>query len=361
MNQSSELDAIFRHDMPLLDVRAPVEFQKGAFPTSTNLPILNDEEREQVGICYKDQGPDAAVDLGHQLVAGLKKDTRIAQWIEYIDRHANAMLYCYRGGQRSGITSQWLHEAGYDLPRISGGYKRMRNHLLSVLEDLPPLLLVSGKTGSGKTEFLDQFDGSIDLEGLANHRGSAFGRRIEPQPGQIDFENGIAIEFIKKSDQPFALLEDEGRLIGRVHLPLPLQERMKAAPILVIEESVDHRAERIHQEYIQEQWLEYETHYGDNAAQAFGDYLLGAADAIKKRLGGVAHAEVRALMTAALATQASSGVLDDHLGWISTLLRDYYDPMYNYQLSKKSDRVKATATRSELRQWLGDNRDSIHG
>ncbi|MEX2130179.1 MAG: tRNA 2-selenouridine(34) synthase MnmH, partial [Pseudohongiellaceae bacterium] len=145
---------LFLEDIPLLDVRAPVEFRHGAFPCATNIPLLEDDEREQVGKVYKQAGRDAALALGHRLVSGSTKDQRLANWSDFYHRHPNAALYCFRGGQRSKIAQQWLAEAGISIPRVAGGYKSMRRFLINSIA-FPvantPLLILGGKTGSGKT------------------------------------------------------------------------------------------------------------------------------------------------------------------------------------------------------------------
>ena len=346
-DQMIDLDQLFRLDTPLMDVRAPAEFSKGAFPSAHNLPILDDSEREQVGICYRQKGPDAAVALGHQLVSGKVREHRTAAWTTFLERHPDASIYCFRGGQRSDIACSWLRAEGFDVPRIEGGYKRLRNHLLRVFERPPHLMLVGGKTGVGKTLFLEQFSNAVDLELIANHRGSAFGRRITPQPSQIDFENRTAIEFIKKSGCKQILLEDEGHLIGRIHLPLPLQTAMQSSPLLLVEESQAKRTENILEEYVIRQWQEYQASFGDEAQAAFSGYLLDAVDAIRKRLGNRVHGEIRASLQQALQTND----LDMHRQWIAALLTDYYDPMYSWQLSRKEERICFRGSASEAAQW----------
>jgi tRNA 2-selenouridine synthase len=360
---NAELTRLFVNDAPLIDVRAPVEFSRGAFPGAVNLPILDDVEREAVGICYKESGADAAEILGHELVSGEKREKRIEHWVRFLRSNPDALLYCYRGGQRSQIACQWLKDTGYPVPRIEGGYKRLRNHLLSVFENLPSLVIVSGSTGTGKTDFLKCYTHSIDLEEIANHRGSAFGSRITPQPSQIDFENELAIAFLKLAEpehpQTEVLLEDESRLIGRIHVPVLLQDAMKMAPIIVLEESVELRTERIFGEYIEHQWTEYEAHHGEDASTEFEKYLLTAVDAIRKRLGNVAHDEIRSMVTRAISLHRLEGSLDDHRIWITTLLSDYYDPMYRYQLENKSSRVVMQGPRDEVMDWYAEYQGSI--
>lgn len=324
---------LFRSARPLLDVRAPVEFEKGSFPTATNLPILDDEQREKVGTCYKDQGSTAAEALGYELV-GPMQEQRVDAWRQYLRVNPGALLYCFRGGKRSEITQAWLKDSGIDIERIPGGYKALRQYLLSVFEGLPPITIISGKTGVGKTDLLKRFTNAVDLEGLANHRGSAFGRTRTEQPAQIDFENALAIEILKQPG-PIAL-EDESRLIGRVNLPPPLQVAMQSATILLLEDTIHNRVRRILNEYIVEQLAEMSS---GGALLQLETEFLSSLEAIKKRLGGDRYQQTRQLMVAGFAGHRQ-GDTAAHEPWIETLLTQYYDPMYEYQLSKKQDRVK---------------------
>ena len=121
---------LFLNDIPMLDVRAPVEYTKGAFPGSTNIALINDDERHQIGICYKQQGQQAAIDLGNQLVSGVERERRIQAWQDWWQANPGGYLYCFRGGLRSQTTQAWLREAGIDAPLVTGGYKAMRRFLL---------------------------------------------------------------------------------------------------------------------------------------------------------------------------------------------------------------------------------------
>ncbi len=350
-----ELQTLFLNNIPLIDVRAPVEFAAGAFPHAANLPILNDAERHQIGICYRNKGPDAATALGHDLVSGALREQRIAAWYDFALAHPDAAIYCFRGGQRSTIAAQWLKQAGVDLPRVEGGYKALRRLLLTQMTSLPPLIIVSGKTGSGKTRFLAQFPRKVDLEHHANHRGSAFGKTLTEQPAQINFENAVAIEFLHlaRDDETGTpvLIEDESRLIGRVHLPPELQVKMKMSPVLVIEDTLESRARHIFEEYIVENWQLHQSRFNDHAPFRFSEYLLTAIDAIKKRLGAASHAEIRQIMVAVLERQTQTGDLTGHLAWIELLLERYYDPMYLFQLKKKADRILFRGSADTVANW----------
>ena len=229
-----DFERLVRDQRPLIDTRAPVEFQAGAFPGAVNLPLMTDEERSAVGTCYKEQGNEAAVKLGHALVNETVRRPRIQAWANFYRAHPDALLYCFRGGQRSEIAQRWLYEyEGMVIPRLRGGYKALRRFLIEQLQRRIPTKLkglrrfvMSGRTGSGKTRLLARIDHKIDLEALANHRGSAFGRHIDPQPTQIDFENRLAyalIQFCAKPN-PYLVFEDEGRNIGRLYLPQPTFE-----------------------------------------------------------------------------------------------------------------------------------------
>jgi tRNA 2-selenouridine synthase len=194
---------LFLNDVPMMDARAPVEFLKGAFPGVVNLPLMTDTERQRVGTCYKQQGQEAAIALGYQLVSGATKDERIAAWAAFAQAHPQGYLYCFRGGLRSQITQQWLKsEAGIEYPRVIGGYKAMRSFLLDTTEQALAecgFQVLGGMTGTGKTDVLLQLSNSLDLEGHAHHRGSSFGRHVSPQPAQIDFENRLAIDSSKSA------------------------------------------------------------------------------------------------------------------------------------------------------------------
>lgn len=132
MNDGTDYRAILASDTPLIDVRAPIEFAQGAMPAAINLPLMNDDERAAVGTCYKRQGPEAALALGHQLVSGETREARINAWREASLAHPEGFLCCARGGQRSHISQAWLKVAGVDYPLIRGGYKALRQTAIQV-------------------------------------------------------------------------------------------------------------------------------------------------------------------------------------------------------------------------------------
>jgi len=351
---ATDIPALFINDIPLLDVRAPVEFSRGAFPHAVNLPLLDDAERDIIGKTYKAAGQQAAIALGHKLVSGDTLAQRLTQWQRFIQHHPNAVLYCFRGGLRSQTVQNWLADHGIHIPRVDGGYKRMRRELLNSLEhdvENTELVIVAGKTGSGKTHLINALTHSIDLEGLANHRGSAFGNRVSNQPSQIDFENALAIDFLKLP-QPRSLrlfLEDESRAIGSRSLPQSLYGKMLDAPLALLEVGLEERVDTILNDYIISNYMDFKQSSPEQADQLFADYLLQSLGKIRRRLGGENYSKLLTIMEYALSVTATD--IDAHRDWIRTLLQKYYDPMYDYQLDKKSSRIVFRGSRDELLNW----------
>ena len=351
--------ALFLADVPMMDMRAPTEFEKGAFPCATSLPLMSDAERAQVGTCYNREGQDAAIQLGHRIVSGEVKEQRLSAWSEFARSHPEGYVYCFRGGLRSQTVQQWLREAGIDYPLIRGGYKAMRRYLLDEFERsiaAANFVLVGGKTGTGKTRAIWEISRSADLEGLANHRGSTFGQMPLPQPSQIDFENTLSIILLKllveSSERIF--LEDEGRLIGRVYVPDVLQAKMAAAPMVVLEQSLDERIDVVIDDYVVDLGERYQRLHGDQGPELHAQKLQADLLKIRKRLGGERHQQMSEVMTKAFALQRSSGDLSGHRQWIGFLLEKYYDPMYEYQLGKRVGEVLFRGTRNAVLEWVAD-------
>ena len=213
-SDTDNFEVLFSRDTPLIDLRAPTEFNPGAFPNAINLPLMTDDERAKVGTCYKQYGQQAAIKLGHKLVSGECREQRMAQWRSFIEQNPEGYLYCFRGGLRSQTVQQWLADEGLEYPLINGGYKAMRRFLMDSLEALPQsfnFIVIGGRTGTRKTDLILKLPNSIDLEGRANHRGSSFGRRVGGQPTVINFENNLAIDLLKlKTNYSTLLIEDEG-------------------------------------------------------------------------------------------------------------------------------------------------------
>ena len=352
---------LFLNDTPLMDVRAPVEFIKGAFPGSTNIPLLDDQQRQLIGTRYKTHGEDAAIELGWELATPAVQAARQAAWREFIQRHPNAYLYCFRGGLRSRLSQQLLRDAGIELPLVQGGYKALRRFLIDELDHqsaTAPLALVSGRTGSGKTlviEALTAQGRAVDLEGLAKHRGSAFGGRLDPQPSQIGFENAVSIDIMKARQRHQGapiFLEDEGRLIGRNALPEHLRSAMQRAPLAILETPLQERIDIAVSDYVTDALPAYRAHFGDAAGiDAFREQLLGNLARIRKRLGGERHQRLHQEFSAALDELVANADASGFRSGIELLLTDYYDPMYDFQQTQREGRAIFRGDRDELIHW----------
>lgn len=349
---------------PFLDVRAPLEFNSGAAPNSTCLPLLTDSQRHDVGITYKNDGPEAALALGHKLVHGSVKEERIQQWTKWVRENPEGILYCFRGGQRSGIAQQWLHEAGISIPRVAGGYKAMRQFLLDELNKVSTtartIVTLGGHTGSGKTALLRDLRSTpkgsriIDLEALANHRGSAFGKELSPQPSQADFENRLTPALINANNSGTSIwVEDEARTIGKITLPENLFGRMRSGPLVLIDESRASRAQQICQEYVHDTYRTLKKTLPDPQAWHELRRLLTAPIAsIARKLGGDRAQKALNLINTAIDKSERLDHWEDHLLWIEFLLEAYYDPYYEMHRERNSHRTRFTGSRSEVYQWF---------
>lgn len=356
---------LFLQDTPFIDVRAEVEFVGGSFPGAHNMPILTSDERHDVGICYKKQGQAAAIELGHELVSGDVRAERTRAWCDFVRQHPGSHAFCWRGGMRSNLAAQWMAAAGSDVPIIEGGYKALRRYLMRVTESVAaelPLVIIGGRTGVAKTPLVQALATGVDLEHHANHRGSSFGRRVSPPPGQVDFEHRLAIDLLRRSelrDQRPLFLEDESRRVGAVSVPLELHEAMAVAPVALVEMPLSFRVERVLQEYVVEQRAEYEQSNPENGFAYYADSLLSSLERIRKRLGGERYAALNTIMEAALEAQAA-GNTELHRQWIEPLLVEYYDPMYDYQMRHIKGRVVMQGSYDEVLAWAQSLEQAAH-
>jgi len=335
-------------DHRLLDVRSEAEFAAGHIPGSINLPILRTRERATVGQCYKKLGPDSALALAHSIVAGEIKRQRRDAWLSSLNQFSIGALTCARGGMRSGFAQKWLSEGGAKLPRIEGGYKAMRSYLRDSLPALCSdlsLTLISGKTGVGKTDFLNTVAPKkpvLDLEKFANHSGSAFGSLHGDQPGQATFENTLAIHFMKAEGQRHFFVEDESKKIGKLLIPPEVFERMNEAPIMLLESTLEQRVSRIINDYI------ITVYNNDQSIHRLKNYLLNSVQKISRRLGGAMTTKVTRMIEGAVEGQISDGDFNTHRDWIMLLLKHYYDPFYENGIRKNAARIIAKGNKDEL-------------
>ena len=363
--QTNNYKDLFLNNIEMMDVRAPIEYAEGAFPHTCNLPLMNDAEREAVGIRYKQMGQDNAIELGHELVSGEIKSQRVADWSDFVSNNPEGVLYCFRGGLRSKITQQWIYEkTGIIFPRVEGGYKSLRRFLIDELEssinNIQPIIL-GGRTGTGKTILLNKLTAKIDLEGIFNHRGSVFGKHVNPQPTQINIENQLSIELLKLLDSNITkvIFEDEAPNIGSRNIPINLFSKMKQSPLILLEESVEDRVSIIFDEYITHSLKQYiEVYNEDLGFHKWSEELLAALAKVQRRLGGLRYKEFDLIMRNAIKEQMNNNSAELHKEWINNLLVDYYDPMYDYQLTKKTERVVFQGSQNEIIQFL-EQRHSI--
>ncbi len=359
MLSAQNIRQLLAKETPIIDVRAPIEFNQGAMPNAINLPLMNNEERAAVGTCYKQHGSQKAVELGHQLVKGEIKAHRVAAWREACERFPSGFICCARGGMRSHIVQKWLAEIGIDYPLIEGGYKALRQATIEMTNELVqrPIILIGGCTGNGKTTLVRSLPEGIDLEGFAHHRGSSFGRTVEAQFAQATFENYLAVDMLKKSLYHLRwVLEDEGRAIGANGLPESLRIQMATARLVVVDDPFERRMARLKEEYFDRMTHDFIEAYGEEKGwQEYSDYLHHGLYAIRRRLGAQRAAELTQLLDNALAAQKMSANTEVHFSWLSPLLKEYYDPMYRYQLSKKQDKIIYTGSYEEVEQWFANH------
>jgi len=237
----------------------------------------------------------------------------------------------------------------------------MRRFLIDELEQSAqqvPLVCVSGLTGVGKTRVLRKIRHHLDFEGLANHRGSAFGRDVfDQQPSVIDWENRVSIALMKHRDRfpgvP-VFVEDEGRRIGRVNMPDCLFDVLLKAPRAILQVDTEARIQLISEDYIEGNWPAYQQAYGEAASEEFTRFVLDNLERIQKRLGGDRYQKVKRCFESALTTFFNSGSVAGFYPGIQILLEQYYDPMYRYQIEDKKPEIIFEGPEAELLEWAED-------
>lgn len=359
MSSFEEIDnfsQIFKDERPLLDIRAPIEFADGSFPGTLNLPLMSNEERHKIGICYKVNGQESAIKLGHELVNGSIKKQRVANWVDFVNKHPTGALYCFRGGLRSKIAQEWIYnQSGISFPRIKGGYKALRSYLMCEMIRITTekrFLVLGGQTGCGKTLLLNELENSIDLERLANHRGSAFGNDVTSQPRQIDFENELTVELIKSEFHSIFLIEDEGNNIGVIQIPEALKNKASQSSIVILKASIDDRITISLKSYVIDMIDKFSLLDGDLGFEKYSNYWLTSLSKIQKRLGGDRYKILLKQLNLALLSHKKNEDLKDYLPLIESLLVDYYDPMYNYQIDQKRERIIFEGNHAEVTDYL---------
>lgn len=242
----------------IIDVRSPTEFAEDRIPTAINLPVLNDAERAEVGTIYK-QSPFTARKIGAALVAK-NISQHLVEHFASKDKDYRPLVYCWRGGQRSNSMALVLSQIGWQVTVLEGGYKTYRAYVREQLEQLPESFtyqLLCGLTGSGKTHILRHMEQRgaqvLDLEEIANHRGSLLGEewagKPTPQPSQKYFESLLLQQLQRFEPSKIVWLESESNKIGRVYLPQSLWQKMKQASCVEIQLPLAARVQFLLQEY----------------------------------------------------------------------------------------------------------------
>lgn len=310
MNYINASDFIhLSRNIPVVDVRSPGEFTHGHITHAHNIPLFNDEERAEVGTIYHQYGRDKAMNKGME-IAGPKKETfvHIARQIAFQNK---LLVHCWRGGMRSEKMALLFEESGIACQVLTGGYKNYRNQLFEDFNRLRSLIILHGKTGSGKTEILkimgERGEQVIDLERYAHHKGSAFGSiGLREQPTSMQFQNDVHDCLMNLDTNHRIWVEGESLNIGKVYLPNTLWDSMCRSTVIKIEIPKEKRIERIINEY--------------GGFQK--ELLLESINKLRKRYGGDKTQDVIHLV--------ATGRLHESVG----RLLDYYDMNYNYSLEK---------------------------
>lgn len=311
---------------PVLDVRSPAEFQHGHIPGAVSFPLFFDEERKIVGTAYKQQSREVAIKLGLQFfgpkMVTLVEDAEriIAEHIKKKQPHdenprPKLLVHCWRGGMRSAGIAWLLDLYGFEVHTLQGGYKAYRNRVHQLFSQPFPFGMIGGCTGSGKTlliqHLIAQGQHAIDLEGLAVHRGSAFGNLgMPPQPSQEMFENLLGEKLAALLQMPerpsIVWLEDESQRIGNVNIPITLFQQMRNSPLYFLDIPFEERLQQIIKDY------------GAHPKEQ----MIATILRIRKRLGG---------LETKMAIQA---MLDDNVTGCFRILLKYYDKYYLGSLEK---------------------------
>jgi tRNA 2-selenouridine synthase len=239
-----------------VDLRSPGEFSQGSIPGALNIPLFSNNQRHEIGLTYKTVGRLSAVSLGVEMFAEMAAD-QYQRFTEIAGASQEVVVHCARGGMRSQSVSIWLNSLGIRAHTLKGGYKQFRNDVLLALAQLGrhSLLVLDGRTGVGKTDLIRSLPEelpTLDLEGIANHRGSAFGDFAigAPSPTQQNFENRLANRFLNFETHPKILCEIE-QVIGPITLDLQFRRSLLQQPIVMLTRDFDDRVKRLAKEYAQ--------------------------------------------------------------------------------------------------------------
>lgn len=305
----------FSAAVPVFDVRSPSEFAHAHIPGAISLPLFSDQERKKIGTAYKQESRTKAIRFGLEYF-GPKLlplvDQVLAHMAQQKLEHKKVIVHCWRGGMRSAAVAWLLDLYGFEVFLIKGGYKAVRKVLLAQFEEKYALIVIGGYTGSNKTGLIQTLrqkgKAAIDLEGLAKHKGSAFGNLDQlPQPSQEFFENQLALELYKLRHEPQIFVEGESQRIGHVNIPQTLYQQMRSATLVFVDIPFEQRLNHIMAEY----------------GKASKDKLLSATVRLQKRLGGL---ETK---------NAVAALLEDDIQTCFAILLRYYDKWYLHSTYEK--------------------------
>lgn len=297
-------------EVPLLDIRTPLEFESGHIPTAINLPIFTNEERVLIGTKYKKVSREAAILLGFDFV-GPKFRGFIEQALK-IAPNKKVVVHCWRGGMRSSAMAWALDFYGFEVSIIQGGYKSYRNWVLQQFERTYQMMILGGMTGCHKTEILhalkQQGHQMVDLEELANHQGSAYGSmNSKIQPTQEQFENQLATVLSHINTDQLLWVEDESSAIGSIGIPHTFRKQMREAPMIELRLDINQRIDFLEQEY----------------GVLDKQFLIEATEHIRKRLGNE------------LTEEAIAAIQNNEIRTFIRIVLFYYDRVYQKAQLKK--------------------------
>ncbi len=281
----------------LFDVRAPGEFRQGHIPGAHSFPLFTDVERAEVGTLYKQKGKDHAMLRGLEIVG--PKLASFVKAAKKLTGNRGLAVHCWRGGQRSQSMAWLFRQSGFDVVTLDGGYKAFRRYALDTFEQhCLSLIVLGGKTGTGKTKILHalqaQGEQVIDLEGLAHHKGSAFGHIGEPeQPTVEQFENNLFEKILELDPKRRVWIENESQSIGRVFVPQAFWLHMKVAPLYNVEIPFEKRIWNLVDDYTGISPAALEAAFRKIERKLGGQHLKAALEAL--RLGDPATAAAIAL------------------------------------------------------------------
>ena len=313
-------------DMLLLDVRTAEEFAKGSIPGARSFPLFDDLERAEIGTIYKQVGRDAAVVKGLEFF-----EPRLQQFLLSLSaiKSQQLVVYCARGGMRSASVVRLLEENGFRVSQMQGGYKYYRQFILQQLENpTPPLIVLHGQTGVGKTLILQKLPDHLDLEGLAQHRSSLFGAINKTPRTQKDFEALLVKKLSQLPEDLFLFVEGESRKVGQVFIPQSIANAMKSGILVLLKASLETRISRIVEEY----------NICDEQSIQQIDSIL---QSLKVALGKVKVEQLRLWL--------KQGEIENI---VYMLLVDYYDPRYQHAMSGYDFELELSA--EDLKQAAGE-------